>query len=42
MGTDSALERNDLAIQKAKDLAASHSIKASAYKVDGRAVIFYP
>lgn len=33
------LDRNDAAIQKAKDLAVSHNVKASAYKVDGRSVV---
>lgn len=27
--------RNDVAIQKAKDLGASHNVKTAAYKVDG-------
>lgn len=28
--------RNDVAIQKAKDLGASHNVKTAAYKVDGQ------
>jgi hypothetical protein len=28
--------RNDVAIQKAKDLAQAHNIRAIPYKVDGR------
>lgn len=30
------VSRNDAAIQKAKDLAALHNVKTSAYKVDGK------
>lgn len=34
--TSSSCPRNDAAIEKARSLSEQHSIKASAYKVDGK------